>query len=579
MSWIFGLAGKIADQDISKATGIAPDALIEETSDNLYITSGGIKETCFYSKERRLLVCGIGISSVDNIPNNNTPKILDFADWLNIHKHPELAGGINGHFVKVSWDRGGVRFSNDIFGLRDIYFYSIRDHIVFSTRLDWIAEYVGGLEIDYNELSSQWLLNNKMSFGSIAKGVRRLAAGGQAFYENGKITISRKQYTPAIDGNETRDTLYETVSRLIHASESTGRDIAISLSGGIDSRFLLAVMIGSGVKFDAVTFGPMDHPDSEIAGRICKSLGIMHSQLDSDYPAAGECYRRAMHYVGQNMLLTKGSDFLHFNYYEYLHNENKIIIDAGRGEIVRRGSLNKLLLRGPGKIINNDPDGAMKYFRGKKPNLFRKEVFDEMQINAVAHLTDLFNSLPPVEEFGIENWLDLMMTRSLMPNNISIEQSRVDGLAMCYTPFAQPDLINLIFNLPLVDKKNAAAIKKFISDKAPGLSGFPLVKGTTKYPYSLPTLPAKVYTVLKSKALPGNKSGYPDSKAYSYLSIMKEPILDSISSASFRNYDYYGHERIRTISDEYYKGNKKYASELDWWFTFDMFRKSLSLED
>ena len=197
MSWIFGITGNIDGQDISKAKGIRPVALFEDAADNLYISAGGIKETCFCSKEHRLLVCGIGIMPV-NLQNNNAPKILDLADWLNIHKHPKPAGNLNGHFIKISWDNESIRFSNDIFGLRDLYFYSIRDHIVFSTRLDYIAEYVGGLEIDYYELSSHWLLSNQMSFGSLAVGVKRLAAGGHATIANGILNISSEIFTPEI---------------------------------------------------------------------------------------------------------------------------------------------------------------------------------------------------------------------------------------------------------------------------------------------------------------------------------------------------------------------------------------------
>ncbi len=589
MSWIFGITGNIKEDDISKAKGIRPEALFEESSDYLYISSGGIGETCFYSKENRLIVCGIGISPADNLPNDDNqniiePKILDLGDWISINNNPAPPAGLNGHFIRASWDDDSIRFSNDIFGLRDLYFYSIRGHVVFSTRLDWIARYAGGLEIDYNELSSHWLLSNQMSFGSFAMGVKRLAAGGNATIANGKLIISSQEFTPEINGIATGKSLYAITKAFVEASGHSGKDITLSLSGGLDSRFLMAVMIGGNTEFDAVSFGPAGHPDSLIAEKMCRAFGIAHTQLDSEFPGRDECLKLSKDYTSRTMLLARGSEFLHFGHYSELHGRNKIVIDAGWGEIARRGLFNNALVKAKYHIINKNAAGLFDHIRSSRPNIFSGEVHKEMRNNATAHLQRLLDGMPAVEDMGVESWLDLFAIRTKMPNNTCPEQSRVDGLAMCYTPFVQPDLINLIFNMPLADKKNSRAVKKIISEKAPGLSEFPLVKGTTQYPYSLPTLPAKVYTVLKSKALPYYKSGYHDNKINEYLDIMKEPVLDSISSASFRNYDYYNHERISEISGLYYNRNKnnrnlKYAFELDWWFTFDMFRRSLSLED
>jgi hypothetical protein len=69
-----------------------------------------------------------------------------------------------------------------------------------------------------------------------------------------------------------------------------GRPILLQLSGGRDSRLVLAAALAAGVEFDAVSTGTPAVPDVRVARQLCEQLGIPHRLLPRD--PEGALHRR-----------------------------------------------------------------------------------------------------------------------------------------------------------------------------------------------------------------------------------------------------------------------------------------------
>jgi hypothetical protein len=65
MGWLAGLAGKYSDKDYKKLNSLVSTSRFSFKSNNLFISTGGISETCLFSqtefKESGWIVSGLGI--------------------------------------------------------------------------------------------------------------------------------------------------------------------------------------------------------------------------------------------------------------------------------------------------------------------------------------------------------------------------------------------------------------------------------------------------------------------------------------------------------------------------------------
>ena len=61
-----------------------------------------------------------------------------------------------------------------------------------------------------------------------------------------------------------------------------GRPDVVPVTGGRDSRLVLAAALRAGLEFEATTGGPAGHPDVEIGRRLCEVAGIPHVPLAGD---------------------------------------------------------------------------------------------------------------------------------------------------------------------------------------------------------------------------------------------------------------------------------------------------------
>ena len=571
MSWLFGAIGNLRESDLQKFSTIHSEPIYSIRKENLYLVAGGIKETLFYSgngaSDEGWIVCGLGITDT-----SDGRAISRSGEWIKYFRGGSSEFNIDGHFIILQWKGNEIRIENDRLGLRDVYFTDEVDYLLFSTRLDWTAVLSKKSDIDLNEFGSFWLLTNQLSHGSILRNVRRLGPYGTAQIKDRKIVLSNKNWIPAFE-KEAHEEELTALLRSFTLFPLYGENyLTLGLSGGLDSRVLLSFLLSSKRPFWGVhTFGSIDQPDTCIAEKIVRELKIDFTQLHEPIPQPEEFLSLLEEYIGQLGPTIPASEILHLPYHRVLYNQNKVIIDGGYGEILRRQFLNRLRFMGRKTLLKKDAEGIFSHLTLNKAYIFNEDVLRYFKENTIRQINDLFKMLPSVSSIGIENWLDLFAIKIKLPNVNGPGQTLLDNISVAYMPYIQPSLLDVGFRVPVSKRRGGKIFRNIIKENYTLLTKYPLVKNQIVYPYKFSSIPAWLWRETKKKM----GMDYKDQSKIMLLDGMKDYVYDTVNSTNVKNFELYDIRKLNALTDEYYSGDKSLAGQIDWWLSFEMWRQSL----
>jgi len=576
MSWIFGAIGNYSQSELQAFKSIhhkAPIYVFE--SDSTYIAAGGLKETCLsnlsYEIQKRRdeiwIVCGLGIKR-----ESGKYSFMSSSDWDEILSHdtPEF-WELNGHYIVIKCKNNHVKCFADALGIRTMYFTQMNGFTAFSTRPDWIAKLRKDCKINLEEFSSHWLLVNQISNGSVLTNTVKLGPGGSAVCTPESIKVIDKPWLPEIEDSHGED-ISSLLGELTLFPMNAQYNMSLALSGGMDSRVLLSYLISSEHKnWNLFTFGPSNHPDVRIAKRIAADIAADHLLLNDPIPEPSEFLKLLKEYVGQRMVGSPASMLLHTRHYASLYKPNNLIIDGGFGEIARRQFLNRLLMRGKEALLNGVVGEIYNNLFSYQADIFNSETMNSMKKSVESHITTLWEGMPEIRKYGVENWLELLAIRTRLPNYYGPEQSRVDSDIMNYMPFAQPLFLKSVFGAPVSDRKNGKLFKRIIRNNAGNLRNYSLVKENVIYPYRLQMIPGWGWRKLKERF--GYK--FTDPAPVRFIESFSEFIKDTVHSSSVKDFELYDYPKILNMVNRFYSGDKSLAGEIDWWLACEVWRQSV----
>ena len=572
MSWIIGYHGRSNETITKKIKHILPSNFIQAKSTSIEVYGGGLASTTFLKmssdESRGLFVCGLGIKT-----EYGKTKFMDTSDWENIKlgKLDEIRK-LNGHFAGVKWNPSSLKLFTDVLGLREMYLTSIHTAIVFSTRVDWLSQLRSDCDIDFEQFSTVWLSFNQLSHKSVVSHIERLGPGCIARLENGKIKYHRIAWLPEVSQPSSPEHLIEKIKKFTLFPLSNNRKISLGLSGGIDSRVVFSILSGQVREgWGLHAFGDPHHPDLQIAQKISEKFKLNLTPIYTEFPEADECVEMIKSHFGQNTIHIPASEILRLRWYIPLYKENKIVIDGGFGEIARRQYLNRLLLLGRKALKEKNSAKISKYLRHHRTAIFNSETMQIMEDGFQKQILALLKTMPDAATFGSENWLDLLAIRTRLANWNGFAQACIDGIAVNYMPFAQPELLTEVLNLPLKFRKNGRLWRKIIRTYQAELTHIPLVKGSTTYPFWLSTKGTMLWSIMKQKF----GTVYQDQESARLIDHLQEFIRDTLYSQTVRTCPYYDYPALKNRVDSYFAGEKRYAREIDWWIAFELWRRTL----
>lgn len=377
MSWVFGIVGNTS---ILEKTNLKfPKELkFKYKSSNVLIYSDGISETTVckaISEDSGLIVLGLGIKSRSDkfgiIKENEWQKIIaiDNIDSLKL----------NGHYVVLKYNNDSIKIFNDRLGVRDLFFYETESSIVFSTRLDWVTKFQSDSQIDLNEFGSLWITANQIMHGSLIKDLLRLGPGADAVIDISSLTvkIKNKIWEPEWTKILTNDDLISCIEELILSPSKQEAKTTLGLSGGLDSRTLLAMFLKNNTKsFSTHVFGYEGNYDVAMAKRITDKLNIDFEIIPSEINNSEKIIEAAYKFIPYSWFAIPLKDLFVIPNHHKLYQGKKVIIDGAYGEIVRREFLSRVLFMGKDAVTKKDAKKFYEFIKLNHGDLFQDEVND-----------------------------------------------------------------------------------------------------------------------------------------------------------------------------------------------------------
>jgi len=573
MGWMLGLAGNYSENELQKLKSILPLPLHSFKSDKIYLAAGGIPETCLSSISENntsgWIACGVGIKY-----ENGSASLMYKNDWDSELTNQNFSQyNLNGHFAAARWNENKLELFTDQLGIRNIYLTKLNDCVVFSTRLEWLSKLSKNISIDWEEVGACWFLLNQISKKSILKNVERMSQGGKVLVNLNPLAfqIKNRPWHPDLVPSLPPDKDFiSTLRDFTLCALNNDRKLSLALSGGIDSRILLSFLISSkSNNWCLHSFNLADHPDTKVAKEISEKLNVEHFFWKPSIPPVKESVSEMIEYIGETMLTSPASKFLNLVFYSTLYNQNKVVIDGGYGEIARRRYLVNLLFKGRDAIYKNDSKKIILLLKYNRSDIFKDDYVKLMQSGMQKQMDEIFHTMPPVKNFGIKNWLNLFAIRTRVVY-FAVEQARSDSILLNYMPFIQPSFLKKVFETSVKGRSNNKLFYKIIKDFSPSLSLVPLVKGGATYPFGLGNESTSILIKLKSRL----GFYYRDNLLIQFLETLSEYIQDTINSGDVASCEYYDKKKVKDMIEGFYrKKNPALANEIDWWFTFDTWRR------
>lgn len=505
------------------------------------------------------------VASGCGIVENSKPRIAAAKDWQLFLQNNDTVKMI-GHYACFSWQNNLFKLFNDRLGQRTIYYVNIDNRFYFSTQLDWLFPFVPDLKIDFINMSAYWLLIDPITDGVSVNRIKKLPPNSLLTIKDNQTKLNSSVWIP--DLVDTPQPL-EQLSKYTLFPLDNGKSLSLGLSGGLDSRTLLAILTKHQMPFSVYTFGHKNLFDYNIAKKIATDLKLDFTL----YNTATDFSNRDIDQIESFIHETQGiinlinyRDFSHFN-----EIESNIMIDGGKGEYFRRGLARKLEIKGPKMFANKELDNIGNFLSLPKADIFNQTINKTMKTSINNHIEKMINEMPSLNEYAWGTWIDLYNIRYRTPNGGAPSQARLDNQITNYMPFIQIPVLDHVLSTSVNKRTDGKLCKKIIKTNNKKLLKYDLARYGTTIPFTINRYSEFLLTRINLKK--GKKELNIHSDIFDFL---KEYILDRIISQDFKESPIYNQKKIISKVDEYYNKGLKDINYLSWWLTFDIWNRKIS---
>ena len=349
---------------------------------------------------------------------------------------------------------------NDRYGMQRIYYYETKDAFYFSSEAKSILALIPSTRtIDQQGLAEMIGCGAVLENRSLFQGIHQLPGGSNWKFKNGKCFTRNSYYDrsvlekqAALDEEEYYQQFKNTFCRVLKRYNRPGENVALSLTGGFDTRMIMACRDSLPDSMPCYTFGGMyrDSRDVLISRILAERSGRRHHtiKLQSDFLRHFDKYAERSVYISDGCLDAGSSYELYFNH-KARHIAN-IRLTGNMGSEVTRSSGGWNLQAMKRGWLNEEFQPLMNE---------AVELFNRIK-TASSRLTFALYAQAPWYEYG----------------RLSVEQSQVT----LRTPFMDTDLVRLIYQAPARALDNAALTMRFIRECNPVMSDIPTDRGRGK---------------------------------------------------------------------------------------------------
>ena len=232
-----------------------------------------------------------------------------------VHRYedePDFPKGLNGRFHGLVADRrsGTGSLFNDRFGLQKLYYHEARDTFYFSAEAKAILKVRPELRnMDPRGLGEFVVCGCVLENRSLFSGIHVLPPGSAWLFRGGKLEKKacyfepreweeEKPFQPEDYYAQLRDVFVRNLPRYFAGSERIG----VSLTGGLDTRIIMAWRKAEPNSLPCYTYGSMyrDNQDVQLARRVAKICGQPHQVITT----GSEFLKKFPYYAERSIYLT-----------------------------------------------------------------------------------------------------------------------------------------------------------------------------------------------------------------------------------------------------------------------------------
>ncbi len=216
-------------------------------------------------------------------------------DWL-VHLYEEkgeeffktLNGIFSGLLIDLRQQRGFL--FNDRYGIERLYWYELGETTYFATEAKALLRVLPQLrEFDPEGVTDFLTYGCTLAWRTLFKGIR-LAPGGSLWTIGGNeirkalyFTPGQWESLPPLTEEQFEEQLAEIFNRILPGYTGANAPVGISLTGGLDTRMIMASLPRSENRLVSYTFtglnGPAELLDARIARQIAQAAGLPHELL------------------------------------------------------------------------------------------------------------------------------------------------------------------------------------------------------------------------------------------------------------------------------------------------------------
>jgi asparagine synthase (glutamine-hydrolysing) len=250
-------------------------------------------------------------------------------DWL-VHLYEEKSEQffekINGLFSGLLVDNRQKKafLFNDRYGCERIYFHQTADATYFASEAKALLSILPELrELDQNGVAQFLAFGCTLGWQTLFRGICLLPGGSLWTFENGRC--NKRQYfdsrtwesLPALSPGNFESAFEETLKRILPRYFETNSKLAISLTGGLDTRMIMACRPQPAQKPVSYTFTGKEHEtlDDRIAKQVANACGLEHYllRLGNDFFSDFVSHADRAVYVTDGSFSVMGAHEIYFN--------------------------------------------------------------------------------------------------------------------------------------------------------------------------------------------------------------------------------------------------------------------------
>lgn len=428
---------------------------------------------------------------------------------------------INGQFTVVIYDFNEKKLYliSDRYGTKPKYYTQYNNSFIFSPEIKSILSC--GVEKELNWQSISELLHFGHLFGnhSLFRNIYLLPPASCLIYQNGTYEIksywqypyNEKAYKYIKLSKKQTESLSEELQHLIiqaikRQTFKNSDELLFSLSGGMDSRFIIGGISQFQQNLTTFTMGDLNSEEQIWAEKVASFLNLNHHKFTIKADKIIEA-AKDFAYISESMSMLKGSLPI-YHPLQYFYQKKQVILSAQMGDAYFGSTLQRRPIKKLYNKKNQDKESAyiIKNIFNIFPNSILKKIFQPWFFYKI---NNLYEKVPMryIEEYKnpLDCYFNILMNEhgrrgtlgGNIVNNIFYEMRM---------PSYDNDLLEFGYQLPLNLRMNKFLYRKAFCDLFPDLAKIPrentnLPISSSEFLINLKNLELKGINVLKKTSL------------------------------------------------------------------------------